>query len=379
MAQLLEGVRVLDLSRYIAGPYCALMLADMGAEVIKVEKEGLGDETRQLGPWKDGVSLYFPAYNRNKQSVSIDFRSAEGQKSLRELIKDADVVVENFRPGTLEKMGLSFEEMQKINPKIILTSVSGFGQVGPYSERAAFDVVISAMGGLYKTFPDKPPVKAGAGQPIADTMAALYGTIGTLAALYYRQNTGIGQHVDASMYSSLAQMLTTPIADYALNGSLPELDVPDCAPQGTIKAKDGYVNIHAGTDPMFRRVKTFIDDPVLHDPKYEDIPTRVKDRELLLKTVEKWASDKTCKEVEKAFVDAGIPVGVVNTPQTIYEDEHLNATGYFVDVEVPGIGKVPYPGCPIRFSATPITEYRKSPLLGEDNDKYLHQEKEEES
>ena len=373
MGQLLEGIRVLDMSRYIAGPYCGLLLADMGAEVIKVEKMGLGDETRQLGPWIDGVSLYFPAYNRNKKSVSIDFRSEQGQQDLRNLIKDADVVLENFRPGTLAKMGLSFEEMQKINPKIILTSVSGFGQEGPYSERAAFDVIVSAMGGFYKLFPDKAPERGGAGLPIADTMAAMYGCIGTLAALVYRDHTGIGQHVDAAMYSGLAAMHNTTVAQYALTGQLPAEEVPDCAPQGTVKCKDGYVNLHGGTDPMFKRLKTIlVDDPVIQDPQYNEVPNRVRDRDLLLKRVELWSQNLTCKEVENKLVEVGIPVGQVADTKIIYENEHLNAINFFVDVEVPGIGQVTYPGCPLRFSATPITEYRKSPELGEDNETYLH-------
>ena len=374
MNQLLEGIRVLDLSRYIAGPYCGLLLADMGAEVIKVEKEGLGDETRQLGPWKNGVSMYYPAYNRNKKSVSINFRSEEGQQALRDLIKDADVLLENFRPGTLEKMGLSFEEMQKINPRIIRTSVSGFGQTGPYAERAAFDVVVSAMGGLWQCFPDKPPLRSDTGHAITDTVASMYGAIGTLAAIIYRERTGIGQHVDVSMYSSLSQMLTCLFANISANGPESVLDtsIPDCAPQGMIKAKDGYLNIHAGTDPMFKRLKMICDDPIIHDPQYEEVPNRVRDRDLLLKTVEKWASTRTCKEVEKAMVDVGIPVGIISTPNIIFNNEHLRAQDFFVDVEVPGIGNVTYAGCPIRFSATPVTEYHRAHELGEDNDVYLH-------
>lgn len=365
MSGVLDGIRVLDFSRYIAGPYCGMLLADMGAEVIKVEKLNGGDETRTLGPWKDGTSLYFPGYNRNKKSVTVNFRSPEGVALVKKLIASADVVLENFRTGTMAKMGLDYETIKQINPKIIVVSVTGFGQVGPYSTKAAFDNIISAISGVARITPRGVVTSRGA---LNDFMAAMYAAYGIALALYDRKQTGKGQYIDVSMYASSAMLRSVAIADVAMNHELAQEDKDDSAPYGYIPTKDGWLAFHAGTDPMYPRLLGVIDDPILHDPKYKDVMVRVEDCEKLMNIVAEWAADKTNAEIEKIFDAAQIPVGPVATPEVLLNSKHLRETGHIVNVPVDGIGDVPFCGFPFTMSEHTEIEYRKAPGLGEDND-----------
>lgn len=365
MNGILNGIRVLDLSRYIAGPYCGVLLADMGAEVIKVEKLNGGDETRTLGPWKDGTSLYFPGYNRNKKSVTVNFRTPEGIALIKKLVDTADVVLENFRTGTMKKMGLDYESLKEINPKIIMVSVTGFGQTGPCSTKAAFDNIISAMSGVARTTPRGIATGRGA---MHDFMAAMYAAYGIALALYERNQTGKGQYIDVGMYASSAMLRSVAIADYAMNGEFAFEDKDDSAPYGYIPTKDGWLAFHAGTDPMYSRLLTVIDDPILHDPKYQDVVVRVEECDTLVQVVAKWASDKTSTEIEKIFDAAQIPVGAVATPKTLLNSAHLRETGHIVNVPINGLGEVPFCGFPFTMSEHQQIEYRKAPDLGENNE-----------
>lgn len=364
MAGILEGIRIVDLTRYIAGPYCGALLADMGAEVIKVEKPGAGEATRTVGPWKDGVSLFFPAYNRNKKSVTADLRTPQGIEVAKKLIEKSDVIIENFRVGVMDKMGLGYEEIKKINPRMIMVSVTGFGQSGPMSRRTAFDGIISSVSGVTRM--EKGRVERSKG-PIHDYMAAMYAAFGTVLALYERDRTGEGQYLDVSMVAGSSMIRTTAIADASVNGDEVAISGDDSSPYGYLKAEDGWINFHAGTDPLFRRLLKLIpDNSILGDPKYLDnIELRVTDMDLLMEEIQMWANGKTCGELEKEFISADIPCGICATPGRLLRDPHLNENGYIIRQDVHGVGEVAYMGFPFKMSAHPELEYRPAPKVGE--------------
>ena len=362
MSRILEGIRVLDMTRYIAGPYCGMLLADAGAEVIKIEKISGGDETRQLGPWKDGVSLYFPAYNRNKKSVAINFRSKEGIELIKQLIAQSDVLLQNFRAGTMEKMGLSYDVLEKINPKLIMASVSGFGQTGPYRDRPAFDNIIAAMSGMCRVTEYGAFTGRGA---VNDFMAAMYATIGILMALIDRQRTGKGQHLDISMFSSSTMLKFTGLAEAGMGVPAKEIDKDDCAPYGYAPTKDGWIAYHAGPDNMFNQLLKICDEPVFHELKYRDVVERVKDEKLMKDTFNHWSVQHTTAEMMELLQSVGLPVGPVNTPIDLLEDPHLNCVKHIIKLHVDGVGDVPYLGFPIKMSGHPDFEYKSAPKLGE--------------
>lgn len=364
MAGVLEGIRVIDLTRYIAGPYCGVLLADMGAEVIKIEKPGTGEATRTVGPWKDGVSLFFPAYNRNKKSVTADLRTPEGIEVAKRLIAEADVLIENFRVGVMEKMGLGYEAVRKLNPGLIMVSVTGFGQSGPMRDRTAFDGIISSVSGVTRM--EKGRVERSKG-PLHDYMAAMYAAYGIALALYDRVKTGEGQYLDVSMMAGSAMIRTTAIADASVNGDEAAINGDDSSPYGYLKAADGWINFHAGTDALYRRLLKLIpDSEVLGEPKYLDhIDTRVEDMDRLMAEIQSWAEGRTCTELERAFTDADIPCGICATPGRLLRDPHLNENGYIIRQEVYGIGEAAYMGFPFKMSAHPDLEYRPAPWVGE--------------
>lgn len=367
MAGVLEGVRVLDLTRYIAGPYCGVLLADMGAEVIKIEKPGTGEATRTVGPWKDGVSLFFPAYNRNKKSVTADLRTSEGIEVAKRLITKSDVIIENFRVGVMDRMGLGYEEIKKLNPGIIMASVTGFGQSGPMRDRTAFDGIISSVSGVTRM--EKGRVERSKG-PLHDYMAAMYAAYGIVLALYDRIKTGKGQFLDVSMMAGSSMIRTTAIADASVNGDEAAINGDDSSPYGYLKASDGWINFHAGTDPLYRRLLKLIpDNKVLGDPKYLDhIDIRVENMDILMEEIQSWADGRTCGELETAFTDADIPCGICATPGRLLRDPHLNANGFIIRQEVRGIGEAAYMGFPFKMSAHPELEYRPAPEVGEHTD-----------
>ena len=372
MSGILEGVRVVDFTRYIAGPYCAALLADMGAEVIKIEKPGEGEATRTVGPWKDGVSLFYPPYNRNKKSITADTRTPEGIEIAKQLIAKSDVVIENFRVGTMEKMGLSYETLRQINPAIIMVSVTGFGQTGPLKDRLAFDGIISAMSGVTRLEDGHTERSKG---PIHDYMAAIYAAYGTVLALYEKLKTGKGQYLDVSMLACSTMIRTTAIADAYLNGEEAAMAGDDSAPYGYLKGTNGWINYHAGTNPMYQKLLCIVDSPILHDPKYaNDIELRVQNTHLLQGEIQKWAEDKTCEEMEQIFVQAGIPCGIVFTPIRLLNSEQLRANGYIIQQPVHGIpGGAPFMGFPFKLSNHPEILYKAAPAVGENNDEIYHQ------
>lgn len=363
MSRILEGYRVVDLTRYIAGPFCSMLLADMGAEVIKVEKPGSGEVSRELSPWKDGVSLFFPAYNRNKKSVSLDTKRPEGLQILKELIKNSDILIENYRVGTMEKMGLSYEEVKKINPKIIMVSVTGFGQVGPLKDTLAFDGVISAMAAITRVENGRAERSHGA---LHDHMAAMYATIATLLAVIDREKTGKGQYIDVAMFASSALIRNDFLPEaYFNNGKIGDEE----APYGFLYLNDGCVYFHAGLGDMYNRLLSIVDDPFLHEERFSDVQVRIEHSEELIAHIQEWAKDKTKAEVNGLFTGAGVTSAIVADTYDLSQNQHLWEAGYLHMMPVHGIdGGVPYIGLPFKLSEHRDIIYQAPPDVGENND-----------
>ena len=367
MINILNNVRVLDLSRYISGPSCCRILADMGAEVIKVEKAGHGDEGRFCGPVNNGSSLYFPAYNRNKKSVTVDFRSEKGKSVLRRLIEKSDVIVENFKAGTMAAMGLSFDEIQKLNPRAILVSITGFGQSGPDSKRPAYDAIISYRSHLYSeigegNFQLGPDL-------MSDTIMGMNAAIATMMALYDRVNTGKGQWVDCCMLTSSVGSWPLAMADYAMNGEHGPYLID--APNGIFKTKDGYVQMTSGPQPMFMRLRDMLGDPMVHDEKYIDVKNRIQDHELLEAHIADWMAQRTCAEVEEIMAANGIACGKICTWQDVLHDRQLLYRDDIIQMPVENCGTVPYAAFPAHFSNHAYDTDTPAPGLGADNNAVL--------
>ena len=309
MMRPLEGIRVIDLGRFVSAPFCGMLLADMGAEVIKVERPGKGEDARNLGPFMNGESLYVPTFNRNKKGITLQLRSQEGMKLLRELIGKSDVMIENYHPGTLDKMGLGYEQVRGMNPRMILTSISGFGQTGPDALKPAFDPVAQAVGGLYSVTGTKDSGPLGAGTVISDLTTGLYTAYAILAAVLQREKAGEGQYIDISMTDCMVSFMHTYIANYAANGIIPprhgNRDLLS-APADCYQAKDGYVVMHAGEDKTYVLLKKIIQDPRMEDPKFDTHQGRVDFQEELEGYVQAWFAERTATEAEAALVEGGV-------------------------------------------------------------------------
>lgn len=365
MYKILNGIRVLDLSRYISGPSCCRILADMGAEVIKVEKAGHGDEGRHCGPMKNGESLYFPAYNRNKKSVTVDFRSDRGKEVIRRLIEKCDIIVENFKAGTMAAMGFSFEEIQKINPRAILVSITGFGQFGPDAKRPAYDQIVSYRSHLYS--------KVSEGnfhlgpELMSDTIMGINAALSALLALYDRNNTGKGQWVDCCMLTSSVSSWPLGLADYFANGDRDEylIDAPTINKSQT---KDGvWIALVSGPQPMFMRLRELIDDPVIKEEQYFDVNNRIRDNEMLLGIIRHWVSTKTFDELDELMSKNGITFGRIATWDDVLHDRQIAFRDDLIHLPVKNCGKVPYAKHPATFSNHEYIEDTPAPELGENN------------
>lgn len=363
MINILNDVRVLDLCRYISGPSCCRILADMGAEVIKVEKAGHGDEGRHCGPIVNGSSLYFSAYNRNKKSVTIDFRSEKGQSVLRRLIEKSDIIVENFKTGTMAAMGLSYDAIKEINPRAILVSITGFGQVGPDAKRPAYDQIVSYRAHLYSSSGDG---EFHLGPDLmSDTIAGMNAAAAAVLALYDRDRTGKGQWIDYCMLTSSVGAWPIALADYAMNGDRGPYLID--SPSGTFKALDGYVAITSGPQPMFMRLREVIEDPVIQDEKYIDVKNRVRDNDLLMERLNAWTSVRTCEEIDAIMEKHGITCGKVCTWKDVLEDRQLAYRQDIIQLPVKNCGTVPYAKFPATFSAHEYITDTAAPELGADN------------
>jgi formyl-CoA transferase len=354
----LEGIRVLELGTLLAGPLTGRILADFGAEVIKIEPPDKPDPLRGWGQLKDGHGLYWPIVARNKKSITLNLRDRAGQQVFLDLVRKADIVIENFRPGTMEKWNLSYDTLSEVNPGLIMVRTSGFGQTGPYRERAGFGSVGEAMGGIrYVTgFPDRPPVRVGVS--IGDTLAALHATIGCLVALQERSRSGKGQVVDTALYEAVFSVMESVIPDYLLAGYIRERQgniLPGIAPSNIYFTKDEkYIVIGANTDNVFRRLCQAMGRPELaDDPRYATHHARGDHMEELDALIESWTRTldaKTCLEILEKH---GVPSGLIYNAKDMVEDPQYQAREMIVRVPHPELGEFPMPAIVPKLSRTP--------------------------
>lgn len=370
MSEPLEGISVLDLTRVLAGPFCTMLLCDMGANVVKVERPEGGDDSRSFSPFVGDDSAYFMSINRGKKSITLNLKTVEGKKLLERLIERFDVLVENFRPGVFERLGFSAQRLREINPRLIYTCSSGFGHSGPMSHRTAYDLIIQGLSGMMSiTGPDEnSPTKVGSS--IADIFCGTFACIGILAALHSRNLTGKGQKVDVAMLDSMVSVLENAIARYAATGE-PPVPIgnrhPSIAPFASFKTLDGIINIAVGNDVLWEKFCKAIGRPEMcDDPKFVNNPARVRNLEELMEILGGELEKRTSDEWLGVFGKLDIPSGKINNIADIFEDEQIRAREMIV--EVPHrCGNVKMPGVPIKFSDTPASIAGPAPLLGEHN------------
>lgn len=372
----LDGVKVLDLTRVLAGPFSTMMLADMGAEVIKIEEPNKGDDSRQFGPFVNGESSYFMNLNRNKKGITLNLKSPEGKEVFRELVKQSDIVLENYRPGTMEKLGLGYEELAKINSGIVYGCISGFGHFGPYKDRAGYDIIGQAMGGLMSTtgWPDGEPTRTGTA--IADVLAGLSATIGILAALRSRDITGKGQKVDVALVDSVVASLEIINQIYLVTGKNPQRignRYESIYPYDSFKASDGNLVIGCGNDKLFGLLCKVMNMPeLITDERFDKNPKRVQRHAELKPIVSEWTKDKTVDEIVDLLLKAGVPAAPINTIDRVVRDPHIaEAREMFVEVEHPKAGKMKITGSHLKFSDTKAGVRTPAPLLGQHNTEVL--------
>ncbi|MGM0603931.1 MAG: CaiB/BaiF CoA transferase family protein [Bacillota bacterium] len=378
----LEGIRILDLSHVLAAPFCTLILADLGAEVIKVEPP-FGDDTRQFGPFVDEKegdkkqSGYFISINRNKKSTSINLKSEEGKEVLKKLLKKSDVVIENFRPNTLKKLGFSYEEMKKVKEDIIYCSICGFGHdaLEEYSGKPAYDMVAQGYSGLMSiTGPEGgPPCRVGSS--VGDIVAGHQAAIGILSALRHRNRTGEGQHVDISMVDGLVYILENAIARYTINGEIPEplgSKHPTIVPFQAFETKDDWIITPIGNDKLWEKFCTALNiEELIDDPKFKTNPLRTENQDELIPILKKKMKTKTTEEWMEIFEEFELPYSPLNTIDKVVEDKNLNYRGMISEIDQPGVGKVKVAGSPFHLSKTPGTVRTHAPALGEHTEEVL--------
>ena len=366
----LEGVVVVDCTQIMAGPFCTLLLADMGADVIKIERPDRGDDSRRMGPpYIQGRCAAFLAINRNKRSLALNLRSEQGQGVLKRLVEKADVMVENFRPGTMERLGLGYEELRKMRPSLVYCSISGFGQTGPYRERGGFDLVAQGMSGLISVTgtPDGPPVKVGV--PITDLTAGMYGAYGILNAYIHMLRTGEGQLVDTSLLEAGIAYTFWQSAVYFATGEVPGplgSAHPLSAPYQALRTSDGYLCIGAATQPTWERMCHAIGrEELLADTRFATNGDRKKhDRELASLLEETFSRDATQHWMEVLEAE-GVPCGPINNLAQMYSDPHVTSREMLVEIEDPELGTLKNIGIPVKLSQTPGRIRRRAPDLGE--------------
>ncbi|WP_255286591.1 MULTISPECIES: CaiB/BaiF CoA-transferase family protein [unclassified Bacillus (in: firmicutes)] len=374
----LEGLRVLEMGQLIAGPFASRLLAEFGADVIKVESPTTGDPIRTWRIVENGTSLWWYVQSRNKKSITVDLRQEEGQEIIRGLVKEIDILIENFRPGTMEKWGLSFEELKKINPRLIMLRVSGYGQDGPYRDKPGFGSIGEAMGGLrYITgYPDRPPTRVGIS--IGDSLSALYAVIGALMAVYHRDvnGTGEGQVIDVALYESVFSLMESTIPEYDRAEVIRERTgstLPGITPSNTYACADGkYVVIGANGDAIFKRLMNALGrEDIAEDPRFENNAKRSEHAEYLDRIIEDWTKSMPFSEVIKYLDAAKVPAGSIYSAEDILNDPHYQARQMIQDVEVEGLGNLKMPGIVPKMSATPGGIEWAGPKLGQHTEDVL--------
>ena len=367
-----HSAEVVELGHYIAGPFATRLLADLGAEVIKIEPPE-GDPMRVWGREKaNGKSLWWPVVARNKKAITLDLRQPEGQQLLRELVAKADFLLENFRPGTMEKWGLGWAELSAINPRLIMIRVSGFGQTGPYSRQAGFGAIGEAMGGLRYVVgdPSTPPSRMGIS--IGDSLAATFACVGALSALHHRERTGRGQVVDSAIYEAVLNMMESLVTEYDKANFIRERTgaiLPNVAPSNVYKTRDGMVLIAANQDTVFSRLAEAMGQPELSsDPRYSSHGARGAHQAELDGRVEAWTSALSTREVLDLMDKHGVPAGLIYRPPDMLDDPHFKAREAIVSVPHPDFGDLRMQNVAPKLSETPGSIRSPSPAMGQHND-----------
>ncbi|MFC1515678.1 CaiB/BaiF CoA transferase family protein [Thermodesulfobacteriota bacterium] len=368
MKQPLSGIKIVDVTSVMAGPYCTMLLGDLGAEVIKIEPPS-GDMIRKSPPFIEGESTYYLYTNRNKRSMTLNLRAEEGREILLKLVKDADIFVENYKPQTKTRLKIDYPILKEINPRLIYCSVSGFGQTGPWSERPGFDQIAQGMSGLMSVtgFPDSAPTRVGVA--IGDSVASLFAAYGILAALIERNTSGRGQYLETSLLEGLIAVLGFQAAKYFGTGAppLPQgNDHASFAPYGTYKTKNGHINIAAATGRMWQNLCEILGlEELTDDPKFKTMLKRVKNKDRLRETMEKKLSKKTNAEWIDILNEGGIACGSINRIDQVFNDDHVRQREMLMEVEHPLAGMIKLIGFPVKMGRTPCQIQHPPPYLGQ--------------
>lgn len=372
IAGALEGVTVLDLTRVLAGPYSTMLLGDMGANVIKIEEPVKGDDTRSFGPFRQNESIYYITNNRNKKGITLNLKNPKAKELFKEMVKKADVVTENYRPGTMEKLGLGYDVLKEINPGIIYAAISGFGHYGRYKDRPGYDIIGQAMSGIMSTtgWPGGPPTRTGTA--IGDVLGGLFMAIGVLGALHYREKTGLGQKVDVALVDAGVSAMGNVNMLYFADGYLPKRignRYESTYPYDTFECKDGSCVIGAANDKFWRILCGVMAKPDLAEKaEYLRIRDRLANHAAVKSEIEAWTKERTAGEVVEVCLAAGIPAAPVYDVSQVVADPHIaKDRGMFVEQDHPKAGKVTVTANPLKFSVTPATIRTPSPALGQDN------------
>jgi crotonobetainyl-CoA:carnitine CoA-transferase CaiB-like acyl-CoA transferase len=371
----LSGIRVVDLTRIIAGPFCTLMLGDMGAEIIKIEPPKEGDPLRAQGVIQNGLSWYYASYNRNKKSLTLDMRSVEGKAVLSELIRTSDVVVENFRPGVMDKMGFGYDRLKELKPDIVYCGITGFGKTGPYKDRPAFDFIAQAMSGFMSVNGNEGEEPLRAGIPISDLVAGLYAAFGIMGALLHRARTGEGQEVQSSLVDGLVSMLSYMAANYLAAGKLPARtgnDHPLVAPYGIFRCSDGEVAIAPSNDQVYFKFLSALGLDHLRDaPEFATNDLRMANRKQIKAAIQKIIAQKPKAHWIDYLNKAGVPCGTAMNLAEVFSDPQVLHQEMVLEIPHPGHGTVKTLGFPVKLSATPCRIERPAPELGQHTDEIL--------
>ena len=374
----LENLTVLDLTRVLAGPFCTMMLADMGANVIKIEIPNGGDDTRAYPPFREHnlqgerESLYFANLNRNKKGVTLNLKAPEGKEIFKKLVQKADIVVENYRPGVMDKLGLGYEVLKELNPRIIYAAVSGFGCYGPYHLRPGYDILAQAMGGMMAITGPKGGGPTRAGSALGDILGGLHITIGILAAVNARTITGRGQRVDVSLMDSVIAATENTALKYLESGQIPPRmgnRYAAVSPYDGFRCKDGVVIIACGNQKLYNKLcNEILQRPdMITDPRFADMPGRLKYQDDIQVVIEDWLKDKTMHEATDILLAHGIPAGPILDISQILADPHVKEREMFVEMDHPTLGHITVNGCAIKLMETKPAVRTPAPALGQDN------------
>ncbi|MBF0407047.1 MAG: CoA transferase [Candidatus Riflebacteria bacterium] len=371
----LNGIRVIDLTRVLAGPYCTMMLADLGAEIIKIERPETGDDSRAFGPFLNGHSAYFMSINRGKKSMTLNLKNPEAKKIFMQLVEKADVVVENFKPGVMKKLGIDYKALSGINNRLVFASSTGFGQTGPYTSRPAYDLIIQGMGGMMSITGPSADQPSKVGSSIADIISGMFTAFGIVNALYAREKTGKGQAIDVAMLDSMIAVLENAIVRFSTTNEAP-VPIgnrhPSIAPFSSFSTSDGLINIAIGNDDLWKKFCELIGKAELSDDsRFKGNAERVKNWYQLFEILKAVFVTKKTDEWLELFQKNDIPSGPINDVKKIFADPQVKAREMLLELIHPIAGKITVPGNPVKFSETPAKVASTSPLLGEHTDEIL--------